>query len=137
MRYYLISKRIKIGLSYNAPHTQLWLENDNKNNDLFVFGFEPNPFNFSNILNKNIIPYHNSKPLQNEFINDNYICLIPAALSNVNEKIYMDFYNMNNDGGTSSLFCPKDNRLGPVKQITKVPVFSLKHFFDIYIIQIG
>jgi hypothetical protein len=55
---------------------------------------------------------------------------LPIALSNVDEPTTMDFYSMQEDAGTSSLFQPIDKNLGPVKQISSVPVFSLKHFFD-------
>jgi FkbM family methyltransferase len=125
--------KIDIGLSYCAPHTQCWLEHAaNENNDLFVFGFEPNPYNCNSIMYKDLITHYNPRRLQNKFINENYFCLIPVALSNVNEMKYMDFYNMNNDSGTSSLYYPIDKTLGDIKSITKVPVFSLKHFFDIF-----
>jgi hypothetical protein len=44
------AKRIKldIGLSVNAPNSEVWI---NKNDDLCVFGFEPNPYNISHIHN--------------------------------------------------------------------------------------
>lgn len=109
--------KIDIGLSYCAPHAQCWLEDASVNNDLFVFGFEPNPYNIASIKNN---------------IDNKYFCLIPVALSNINEMTYMDFYNMNDDSGTSSLYYPIDKILGNIKSITKVPVFSLRHFFDIF-----
>ncbi len=127
-------KRIKIdiGLSYSAPHTQIWLENDNKNNDLYVIGFEPNPENYHSILNKNIVQKEgHAKPLSNEYINDNYTQIIPVALSD--KKGEMDFYCMKNDSGTSSLYCPVDNKyLGDIKEVIKIPVFTLKDLFDIF-----
>jgi len=126
-------KRIKldVGLSYNAPHTQNWFENDNINNDLYIFGFEPNPECINSILNKNIINKHPTvNPLDNKYINDDYFQLIPVALENVEEEKSMDFYCMTNDCGTSSL--KKPIGLGEIKEIVKVPVFSLKHFFDLF-----
>ena len=127
-------KRVKIdiGLSYNAPFTQIWFENDNKNNDLYVFGFEPNPENYNSILNKNIVRKEgHGKPLINEYINDDYMQLIPVALSDKNGE--MDFYCMKKDSGTSSLYRPVDNGyLGDIKEVVKVPVFTLKDFFDIF-----
>jgi hypothetical protein len=39
---------------------------------------------------------------------------------------------MQDDCGTSSLHKPNECILGSVKKITTVPVFSLKHFFDIF-----
>jgi len=116
----LNKKRIKIdiGLSDNVPHTLIWFENDNINDDLYVFGFEPNIYNVQNILNKNI--------------NNNHFALINVALSNVKEMKEMDFYCTNNDPGTSSLYCPNNYLNDKIKDIIKVPVYSLKHFFDIF-----
>ena len=78
-------KRIKldIGLSYNAPHSQIWFEN-NPENDLYIFGFDPNPDSYETIKNKNIILRNkgHSKPLENKYINDNCFQLVPIALSN-------------------------------------------------------
>jgi hypothetical protein len=39
---------------------------------------------------------------------------------------------MTNDVGTSSLYKPVNPILGPVKSKIKVPVYSLKHFFDLF-----
>ena len=39
---------------------------------------------------------------------------------------------MKNDCGTSSLFEPQEHCLGPIEKKIKVPVFSLKHFFDLF-----
>jgi len=39
--------RIDIGLSYDAPNSQEWLQ---ESNDIFVFGFEPVPENCRNVL---------------------------------------------------------------------------------------
>jgi FkbM family methyltransferase len=129
-------KRIKldVGLSYSAPHSQIWLDN-NKENDLYVFGFEPNPECYNSILNKNIKKQNegHSTPIENKYIDDNkYFKVIPVALSNNEKEQYMDFYAMKNDCGTSSLFKPIDLNLGEVKEVVKVPVFSLKHFFDLF-----
>lgn len=128
-------KRIKldIGLSYNAPHTQLWFEN-NIENDLYVFGFEPNPDCYNSILNKDIKLQNNghSKRLENKYIDDKYFQLLPIALNNVETETTLDFYCMKNDCGTSSLNKPIDNGLGEIKEIIKVPIFPLKAFFDLF-----
>jgi len=126
-------KRVKIdiGLSYNAPHTQIWFENDNKNNDLYVFGFEPNPYNCKCLLSKRLILKEvKDNHLNYEYINDDYMQLIPVALSDKNGE--MDFYCMRNDSGTSSLYYPIDKKLGDIKEVVKVPVFTLKNFFDVF-----
>ena len=44
----------------------------------------------------------------------------------------VDFYCTNKDSGTSSLYCPNSNLKDEIKEIVKVPVYSLKHFFDIF-----
>lgn len=122
--------KIDIGLSYNAPQSQVWLENDP---DLFVFGFEPNPECIECIQNGNIQkkdPSHGT-PIKQEYL-DTRFHLIPVALGNVVAPTTMDFYQMKNDCGTSSLYSPSDSSIGPVKQIVKVPVYSLKHFFDCF-----
>ena len=128
-------KRIKIdiGLSYSCPHSQNWLENDN---DLYVFGFEPNMESVNIIKNGNIQKqqsYH-GKPICDKFLQNNF-CLIAVALGNprtADEVSYVDFYQMNDDCGTSSLFMPIDKSLGSVKSVIKTPLYSLKHFFDIF-----
>ncbi len=125
--------KIDIGLAYNAPQTQNWFEN-NLLEDLFVFGFEPNPISYENILKMDIIKQHehHGKPLENKYINSGCFCLIPVALSNVSNETIMKFYDMTNDCGTSSLYYPKDDNLGSIKNTINVSVFSLKHFFDCF-----
>jgi FkbM family methyltransferase len=116
----LNKKRVKIdiGLSNNVPHTRIWFENDNDNDDLYIFGFEPNPYNVKSILNKNM--------------DTNNFCLIDVALSNVKEIKEVEFYCTNNDPGCSSLYCPNSNLPYEIKEIVKVNVYSLKHFFDVF-----
>jgi FkbM family methyltransferase len=123
-------KRIKldIGLSYNAPHSEIYLSHDS---DAFVFGFEPNPECIQSIARENIVqkPGH-GKPLSKE--NKSRFCLVPVALGNVSSPQTLDFYMMNNDCGTSSLHKPRTDILGPIKEIVKVPVCNLSSFFDIF-----
>jgi FkbM family methyltransferase len=125
-------KRVKIdiGLSYNAPHSQIWLDHDK---DLVVFGFEPNPENINSLSSGNIIKKHPShgEPLKNEYLNSRFF-LIPVALGNVNEVETLDFYCMERDSGTSSILKPDTQQLGAIKEIVQVPVYSLKHFFDVF-----
>ena len=121
--------KLDIGLSYSAPQSQIWLE---KEKNLLVFGFEPNPESVANIKAGNIQKRHptHGKPLDKKYIDENRFILIPVALSNVKNEEKMDFYVYEKDCGTASLYKPKDPKLGPIKEIIKVPVFSLKHFFD-------
>lgn len=122
--------KIDIGLSYSAPFSQKWLE---KEDDVLVIGFEPNPESVSSILSGNIKKQHpdHGEPIRAKYINDRFF-LIPVALSNVNNPTEMTFYKMQNDCGTSSLYKPCDSNIGPVKEIISVPVYSLKHFFDVF-----
>jgi FkbM family methyltransferase len=110
--------KIDVGLGmYNINSTN-WLCNES---DLFVFMFDPNSDSISSSVSSMRDRFH---------ISDNHYTVFPIALSNVDEPTTMDFYSMEKDGGTSSLFQPIDKNLGPVKQISSVPVYSLKHFFD-------
>jgi FkbM family methyltransferase len=121
--------KIDIGLSYNAPFSQIWLETEK---DLLVIGFEPNPTCISSILSGNIKKQHTShgEPIKSSYINDRFF-LVPIALSNVTEPTKMTFYNMQRDCGTSGLYKPVDS-LGPINSVVTVPVYSLKHFFDVF-----
>jgi FkbM family methyltransferase len=121
--------KIDVGLSYNAPQSQVWLE---KQNDLVVFGFEPNPEAIKIISQKNIQKKHpnHGTPVADEYIGTRFF-LFPVALADVENPEVMDFYSMENDCGTSSLLKPI-NSLGTIKSKVKVPVYSLKHFFDLF-----
>jgi FkbM family methyltransferase len=116
--------KIDIGLGMNNIHSKDWLKYEK---NLFIYMFDPNIDSInSSVSNMNKI---------NEIIvnNQNSFQIIPVALSNVVEESKLEFYSMLKDGGTSSLFKPiNTNRLGPVKNINTVPVFSLKHFFDLF-----
>lgn len=122
--------KLDIGLSYSAPQSNDWLCCEP---NLFVFGFEPNPDAVNCIMNKNIQKRHecHGEPLKDEFI-DTRFRLLPVALSNIEKPTNMNFYAMSNDIGTSSLYEPIDISLGPIKSQLKVPVYSLKHFFDVF-----
>ena len=106
--------KIDIGLSYNAPQSNNWLSNEE---NLLVFGFEPNPDSVQNILQKNIVKRHegHGEPLRNEFINDSKFRLIPFALNNIIQPTTSIFYSMANDTGTSSLYKPVNLNVDPIK----------------------
>lgn len=118
--------KLDIGLSYSAPQSQVWLENDS---NTIVFGFEPNPEAIKSILSKNIIkrdPCH-GEPVNNKYINKRFF-LFPICLSNVETPTTKTFYSNTNDCGTSSLYKPTNLEYNE----TQVPVYSLQHFFDLF-----
>jgi FkbM family methyltransferase len=97
-----------------------------------VFGFEPNPESIACITNKNNQKQHHShgECLQYKYIDEGRFMLQPCALSSVETPATMKFYISNNDCGTSSLYPNDESRLGKIKSVIDVPVYSLKMFFD-------
>jgi len=116
--------KLDIGLGMNNIYSQDWLKYEK---NLFVFMFEPNIDSKNSALNNtNLI-------IDTITNNNNSFTILPIALSNVENEEMMEFYSMFNDGGTSSLYKPINlNRLGPIKNKISVPVFSLKHFFELF-----
>lgn len=116
--------KIDIGLSYSAPHSQVWLE---KEEDLCVFGFEPHPESINSILSGAVKrhPSH-GKPLETKYI-DNGFNLIPCALSSFSNNIKL--YSTPQDIGCSSIFEPINTI---VNKIYEVPCFTLVDFFEIF-----
>ena len=119
--------KIDIGLSYSAPISEVWLSHEP---ELIVIGFEPNPDSVKCILSSEEIekrhPSHGN-PKQKKYMNERFF-LLPCALSNVDNSSEMDFYKTNIDTGRSSLFEP--NVGFDTAEMIKVPVFSLKEFFE-------
>lgn len=122
-------KHIKfdIGLSYSAPISQTWLKNEE---DLLVFGFEPNPRSIQSIKSSNNQKRHDSHGdvLEAKYINTNFF-LVPVALSN-EQKESLPFYITDIDEGCSSLYKP-NNTMFTTDAVVNVPVFTLKDFFDL------
>jgi FkbM family methyltransferase len=117
--------KLDIGLSYSAPQTQEWLQNQT---DLIVFGFEPNPESVKSIKS----PTNSKKdPRHGEILDHNYInksaFIIPVALG-TNQEDSVKFYITANDEGCSSLYKPVGH---PIKECIDVPVFKLSDFFDL------
>jgi FkbM family methyltransferase len=126
--------KIDIGLSYGANQSSNWLDNEP---DLMVFGFEPNPDSYSCLLKGNIElrdPSHAwaGKPVDKQHIDSGRMCIFNIALSNVETIKEMDFYVNSKDCGTSSLFSHDQQYLGTIEKVIKVPVYSLKMFFDTF-----
>lgn len=124
--------KIDVGLSYGANQSSNWLDNEN---DVMVFGFEPNPESYECLLEGNIKLRHPDHagagmPLNKIHIDSGRMHIFNVALSNLHEVKSMDFYVNSRDCGTSSLYSHDQNGLGPIKNVIKVPVYSLKMFFD-------
>lgn len=118
--------RFDIGLSYNAPQSQRWLS---ENENLTVFGFEPNPLSCVAILdpnNKKRESVHGD-PLNVKYIDDKFF-LFPVALSE--KKGRSIFYITEKDEGCSSLYRPK-GVIGPVKVKVSVAVYTLSDLFKL------
>lgn len=115
--------KIDIGLGMRNVHSLDWLQKDI---NLCLICFEPNLESRNSCMN-----YINNidNIIKN---NNNFVIILPYALSNVKELTTQKFYSMLFDGGTSSLYKPIDPILGPVKYETIVNTYSLKHFFDLF-----
>ena len=129
--------KIDVGLSFDAPHSQNWIDNDLDNsNDTIVFGFEANPswieYIKSPIKNNNFADFHTyTKPLKYEHLNSKFF-LIPVALGNVDVPKCMDFFVPALSEGCCSLLQPNPNTiLGNIVKTHQVPVFNLSDFLKI------
>jgi FkbM family methyltransferase len=126
--------KIDVGLSFDAPHSQNWIDND-YNNDTIVFGFEANPrwvnYIISEIKDTNFKDYHNyTIPLKYENLYKKFF-IVPVALSDVEIPIIMDFYVPEHSEGCCSLLQPNEQTIvGKLINIHKVPVFNLSNFLD-------
>lgn len=117
--------KLDIGLSYSAPMSQYWLSHED---DLFVFGFEPNPASINSILAgaKKQLEMHGT-PLEKKYIGKSFF-LIPCALG-LSSNSMIKFYVTQNDCGCSSIYQPTSF---PIERIIEVPIFSLSSFFDLF-----
>jgi FkbM family methyltransferase len=115
--------KIDVGLGMNNVQSQNWLKTES---NLFIFMFDPNTDSINSSLNY----MEQYKDIFNN--NNNSFHIMPIALSNVEEEQNLEFYSMQNDGGTSSLYKPINARLGPVKNKSIVKVYPLKQFFDLF-----
>jgi len=117
--------KLDIGLSYNAPMSQYWLTHEN---DLLVFGFEPNPESVNSILQGAIKwAEGHGTPLEKRFIGDKFF-LIPCALGLANNTM-IKFFVTSIDCGCSSIYHPRELA---VERVIEVPIFSLAEFFDLF-----
>jgi FkbM family methyltransferase len=135
---WVTSIKIDVGIAYDAPHTQNWIDADP---GTIVFCFEANPrwikylmthpkdrdYNF-----KEYVPSRPGTPYKElEFDNIGRRCFIfPVALHNVSEPTTMDFYIPDISGGCCSLLKPT-SEFSSVNEVVKVPVFSLADFLKL------
>jgi hypothetical protein len=115
--------KLDIGLSYSAPMSQYWLTQEE---DLWVFGFEPNPAAVSSIL-QGAIARHSGSPLNKKYIGKRFF-LIPCALGLPTSSM-VKFFVTSNDCGCSSIYLPK---YFDIERVIEVPIFSLSDFFDLF-----
>ena len=126
--------KIDIGLSFDAPHMQNWIDND-INNEVFVFGIEPHPvwvkYLTSEIKDTNFKDYHrNTKELQYSNINNKCI-IVPVAINNINNQTTMKLYIPSASDGCASLLKPNESILGSVIQEYDVNVYKLSELLDL------
>jgi FkbM family methyltransferase len=112
--------KLDVGTSCNAPFTEHWT---NQEDNCFVIAFEPNPFNIEDIRSEagKMWPIW----LKSEKIGE--VChIFECALSN--EPGQAEFYCAAQDGGTSSLYRPKN--IIDIKKVISVEKTTLSQFFD-------
>lgn len=114
--------KLDIGTSLSAPNSEVWLQREN---NLCVFGFEPNIHNVKILYEgQNYWPYH----IKFERIGTSFFCL-NYALSNIISEKEKFYCTDGGNSGTSSLFQP---RTFEVVDVIDVPVITLEHFFDFF-----
>jgi FkbM family methyltransferase len=120
--------KIDIGLSYTAPISNKWLV---KEPNVFVIGFEPNPF-CCDMIQNHTMPASGFLDfnLEKRFIDEGRFQLFRYALNDTDKETSLDFYINKLDYGTSSLYTHDQHRLGPIEQVKKINVTSLKLFFE-------
>ena len=115
--------KIDVGLGQFNINSANWLYNES---NLFVCMFDASPRSVECI--KGIMSQYAPRIEQQK----NGYFIHTVALGNVETPTTAEFYQMNNDSGTSSLYQPNAARLGPVQSKIKVELTSLKHFFDTF-----
>ena len=124
--------KLDIGLSFDAPHSQNWLDQDES---VLVFGFEPNPAWVNWITSsdekrdRTFKDYHTyTKQIKYEYVGKRFF-VIPVALSDVESPTQMTLYIPNHSDGCGSLL--KDRTLGGTICTHNVQVFALSDFLDL------
>ena len=120
--------KLDIGLAYNAPHSQYWLSHED---NLYVFGFEPNPTSVETIKSGAIKrdPSHGDT-LETKYINKNFF-IIPCALG-LSTETNIKFYETK-DCGVCSIFVPNSsNESFKIEKTYDVPFWRLSDFLDLF-----
>ena len=116
---HVTSVKIDIGLSGNAPQSEVWTERDN---NLLVFGFEPISRN-----RRMIETFTSSWPIKlNPLKLRKSVFVIPVALSSNSSTKKSKMYITDDDPGCSSLLIPKQLKN---TEYEYVPVYRLADFF--------
>lgn len=116
--------RLDIGLSYCAPNSTIWL---NENPDTFVIGVEANKYAANRIISNGFRA--NQKNLSLPFPHPNFI-LLNIALDNVESKTTKPFYHMSGDVGVSSLLKPTEALGDSVAELSDVDVYPLSDILE-------
>ena len=118
------SIRLDIGLSYCAPNSAVWL---NQNKDTFVIGIEANKYAVSRIISNGLIAHQHK--VSHSYPNPNFL-LLNIALDNVKEKTTKPFYHMSRDVGVSSLLKPTNYLNDSVAELSNVDVYPLSYILE-------
>lgn len=120
---------IDIGLSWNAPNSEVWLSKSS--GELLVFGFDPNPKGNVELLSMQ----RQSKCQQGaiclnlERLADTFY-LFPVALGD--KHAVQPLYVSDSDPGTTSLYRPDNSNSGIRSSVQyDVPVFRLEDFLSL------
>ena len=114
--------KIDVGLSVNAPQSQIWLKSDG---EMLVIGFEPLASNIAAIESE---ASEWAVKLDSGFIGKRMF-IVPVALSDQRDPQGVDFYVTKADPGCSSLLKPRNFE---ILRIERVPVWTLNDFFQFF-----
>ena len=116
--------KLDIGLGEYNINSVNWLKYEK---NLLVFMIDPNGLNKDPATRaKHQIEHPDTMHPTNMYYE------LPIAIADIETPTHLTFYKMTKDAGTSSLYEPKDPRLGPVAERIITPAYSLKHFFDVF-----
>jgi len=122
---------IDIGLSWAAPHSQNWIDNDPT---LMVFGFEPNPKCVNAIISETKDTFLDKypRPIQRDIVFQKFF-IIPAALSHVSDPFYTNMFIPTLSMDSASLLPTlREDELGKPENMFRVPVYNLSDFFELF-----